>query len=201
MCIKKKLKLIKRYGLYGGLRLLKDIFLTKFLFCSNVRIIRFPCYIRKDGSVSFGKGFTSGVGLRVDAFMDAVVSIGENVQINDYVHIAAINNVIIGRDTLIASKVFISDHNHGIFSKSDIHSSPTIIPSSRPLESAPVHIGERVWIGENVTILPGACIGNGVVIGANSVVRGEIPNNVIIAGVPAKIVKKYNYERMQWERI
>ena len=47
MCIKKKLKLIKRYGLYGGLRLLKDIFLTKFLFCSNVRIIRFPCYIRK----------------------------------------------------------------------------------------------------------------------------------------------------------
>ncbi|HGY8889157.1 TPA: acetyltransferase, partial [Escherichia coli] len=98
--MKKKLKLIKRYGLYGGLRLLKDIFLTKFLFCSNVRIIRFPCYIRKDGSVSFGKGFTSGVGLRVDAFMDAVVSIGENVQINDYVHIAAINNVIIGRDTL-----------------------------------------------------------------------------------------------------
>lgn len=43
-----------------------------------------------------------------------------------------------------------------------------------------------MWIGENVTILPGACIGNGVVIGANSVVRGEIPNNVIIAGVPAK---------------
>nr|WP_250112427.1 DapH/DapD/GlmU-related protein [Escherichia coli] len=41
-----------------------------------------------------------------------------------------------------------------------------------PLESAPVYIGERVWIGENVTILPGACIGNGVVIGANSVVRG-----------------------------
>lgn len=71
--------------------------------------------------------------------MDAVVSIGENVQINDYVHIAAINNVIIGRDTLIASKVFISDHNHGIFSKSDIHSSPTIIPSSRPLESACVY--------------------------------------------------------------
>ncbi|HCN8084556.1 TPA: acetyltransferase [Escherichia coli] len=95
-------------------------------------------------------------------------------------HIAAINNAIIGRDTLIASKVFISDHNHGIFSKSDIiHSSPTIIPSSRSLESAPVYIEERVWIGENVTILPGACIGNGVVIGANSVVRGEILNNVI----------------------
>ena len=94
-------------------------------------------------------------------------------------HIAAINNAIIGRDTLIASKVFISDHNHGIFSKSDIHSSPTSIPSSRSLESAPVYIEERVWIGENVTILPGACIGNGVVIGANSVVCGEILNNVI----------------------
>lgn len=132
--------------------------------------------------------------------MDAVVSIGENVQINDYVHIAAINNVIIGRDTLIASKVFISDHNHGIFLNpiSIVHQ--LLFLRLGPL-NLPVYIGERVWIGENVTILPGACIGNGVVIGANSVVRGEIPNNVIIAGVPAKIVKKYNYERMQWERI
>ena len=43
------------------------------------------CYLRKDGSVSFGKGFTSGVVLGGDTFMDAIVSIGENVQINDYI--------------------------------------------------------------------------------------------------------------------
>ncbi|HFX4222382.1 TPA: acetyltransferase, partial [Escherichia coli] len=61
------------------------LFLTKVLFCSNVRVIRFSCYLRKDGSVSFGKGFTSGVVLGGDTFMDAIVSIGENVQINDYI--------------------------------------------------------------------------------------------------------------------
>ncbi|RXA33574.1 acetyltransferase, partial [Escherichia coli] len=92
MCIKKKLKLIKRYGLYGGLRLLKDIFLTKFLFFSHCRIIEFQCYIIKDVSVRFGKGFTSGVVILFDTFIEYVVSIGGNVQINYYVHFTAINN-------------------------------------------------------------------------------------------------------------
>jgi len=80
-------------------------------------------------------------------------------------------------------------------------SSPDIAPSSRPLESKSVAIGDRVWLGENVTILPGAKIGNGVIAAAGSIVRGTVPDNVIIAGAPAKIIKKYNYEIMAWEKI
>lgn len=194
------LKLAKRYGLYGSVRLVRDVLLTRLLF-RNCRIIRFPCYIRNDGSIVFGENFTSGVGLRLDVFGRGVIVFADNVQVNDYVHIASIENVTIGQDTLIASKVFITDHNHGSFKHSDPMNSPDIPPSMRTLESSSVVIGQRVWLGENVTILPGTIIGDGVVVGANSVVRGVIPENTVIAGVPAKIIKQYNHETKLWEKV
>lgn len=54
------LKLAKRYGLCGFIRLVRDVLLTR-VFYRNCRIIRFPCYIRNDGSINFGENFTSGV--------------------------------------------------------------------------------------------------------------------------------------------
>ncbi|TXR54928.1 CatB-related O-acetyltransferase [Reinekea thalattae] len=53
-----------------------------------------------------------------------------------------------------------------------------------------VVIGHGCWIGDNVTILPGVCIGNGVVIGAGSVVTGDIPSYCIAVGTPAKAIKR-----------
>lgn len=66
------LKLAKRYGLCGFIRLVRDVLLTR-VFYRNCRIIRFPCYIRNDGSINFGENFTSGVGLRLDAFGRGVI--------------------------------------------------------------------------------------------------------------------------------
>jgi lipopolysaccharide O-acetyltransferase len=109
------------------------------------------------------------VGLRLDAFPSSdkvVLIIGDNVQINDYVHIAAIEEVSIGDHTLIASKVFIADHHHGEYRLPDLASSPEVPPNSRPLVARAVFIGQRVWIGEQVCILPGVTIGNGAIIGA-----------------------------------
>lgn len=56
--------------------------------------------------------------------------------------------------------------------------------------SKPVHIGNDVWIGGNVAILPGVSIGNNVVIGAGSVVTRSVPDNVVVVGVPGRITKK-----------
>lgn len=59
-------------------------------------------------------------------------------------------------------------------------------------ESAAVSIGSRVWCGANVTILPGTILGDDVIVAAGAVVRGVVPNNSVIAGVPAKCVKNIN---------
>ena len=63
-----------------------------------------------------------------------------------------------------------------------------------------VHIGEGSWLGENVCVC-GASIGKHCVIGANSVVINDIPDYCVAAGSPAKIVKKYDFDKKQWVRI
>ncbi|MFN5319594.1 MAG: acyltransferase [Bacteroidia bacterium] len=70
----------------------------------------------------------------------------------------------------------------------DIHF-PTGLETLRPFNEKPVHIGDGVWIGNNVVILPGCTIGNFAVIGANSVVNRDIPDFAICVGMPARVVK------------
>lgn len=116
------------------------------------------------------------------------IIIGNNVSINYDVHIAAIDKIVIGNGSLLASKIFITDHYHGDTSKESLE----IPPNDRLLVSkGPVIIGENVWIGENVAIMPGVNIGNNSVIGANSVVTKDVPPYSVVVGSPAKIIKKY----------
>lgn len=115
------------------------------------------------------------------------LQIGNNVKINNDVHIGCINHIEIGDNCLLASRIYISDHNHGEFSKEMLK----IAPNERPLISkGPVIIKNNVWIGEGVAILPNITIGENAIIGANSVVTKDIPANCIAAGVPAKIIKE-----------
>ena len=58
--------------------------------------------------------------------------------------------------------------------------------------SLPVHIGENVWIGANVTVLPGGTIGDNAVIGANSLVTKDIPANTVAYGSPCKVIREIN---------
>jgi len=65
----------------------------------------------------------------------------------------------------------------------------------KPARQSPVTIGNDVWLGLNVTVLKGVTIGNGTVVGANSVVNRDLPNNILAAGVPARMRKKLHHER------
>ncbi|UFQ99161.1 DapH/DapD/GlmU-related protein [Pseudomonas wenzhouensis] len=194
---------MRGYGFFTFIYLLFSKVST-LLISPQSRLIRIPFFIRNKNNISFGRNLTTGVGCRIDAFVEDAdetkIYFGDNVQINDYVHIASMEKVVIGNNVLIASKVFISDHNHGGYS-GDIHSSPLTAPASRPIISSPVIIEDNVWIGEFVSVLPGVTIGKGAVIGANSVVTTDIPANSIAVGAPARVIKRFDFEISKWVRV
>lgn len=195
--------MFKNYGFVGIVSLAKNWLLTRMLF-PHARLVRFPIYVRGRSSMELGQGLTTGVNVRLDAFAPRgsppVLRIGCHVQINDSVHIGAIEQVVIGDHTLIASRVFISDHNHGSYQVADAESSPSIPPANRPLSSRPVRIGRNVWLGEQVCILPGVTVGDGAIVGANSVVTHDIPPNSIAGGNPARVLRTFDASTNTWRR-
>lgn len=129
------------------------------------------------------------------------IHIGTDVLINDFVHIAAKKKIVIGDNVLIGSKVLIIDHGHGQYTGAQ-QSSPLQKPVERNLsDGKEVIIGSNVWIGEFVAILPGAKIGDGVIVGANSTVIGELPENSICVGNPAKPIKIFCTATQEWKSV
>ncbi|MDR6968290.1 lipopolysaccharide O-acetyltransferase [Flavobacterium arsenatis] len=192
------------YGLSGIIQLIYFKVRTFFLF-PKAKIVRFPIRIRGKKFIKVGHNFTTGFNCRLDAFSESnknetLIEIGNNVQINDYVHIGAIEKIEIHDSVLIASKVFITDHNHGSYTGKNADS-PLTSPSSRPLHSSKVVIEKNVWIGEFVSILPGVRIGEGSIIGSMSVVNKDIPPFSIAVGSPAKIIKQYDFNKNEWIKI
>ncbi|MWB94490.1 acetyltransferase [Flavobacterium sp. GA093] len=193
--------MISRYGFIGCLKLLMSLIYTKLAF-RQARLIRLPFDIRNKKAIKIGENFTSGFGCRIEAYpkkndSSQILLFGKNVEINDYVHIAAGEKIIIGDNVLIASKVFISDINHGNYSGKDCDS-PLSLPNSRKLSTNPVVISDNVWIGEGVCVMAGVTIGIGCVIGSLSVVTKSIPDYSIAVGSPAKVIKKFDFEQNEW---
>jgi acetyltransferase-like isoleucine patch superfamily enzyme len=196
----------KRYGFVGSIKLFFSLIYTKVFF-NNARLIRLPFDIRNQHLIDLGTGLTTGFGCRIEAHpiqensKSICIVFGENVQMNDYVHIAASEKITIGNNVLFASKIFISDLNHGNYSSNCHQDSPDTPPANRTLSAKQVVIADNVWVGESVSILSGVTIGRGSIIGCNSVVTKDIPANCIAVGNPAKAIKKFNFETQIWEKI
>lgn len=197
------IKKIVKYGIFDSFILFVYFFMTKFIF-RKARLIRFPIDVRGKKYMKVEKGFTTGRGCRLEAypvgFSAKTLQIGENVQINDYVHIAAAFSVVIEKNVLIASKVYISDINHGNYIGIK-QSNPMTIVKERDLSCKEINIKMNVWLGENVAVLPGVTIGENSIVGANSVVTKNIPPNSIAVGNPAKVIKVYDFESKKWKKL
>ena len=198
------MKNLKNYTPLGLLSLIIFKIRSFFLF-KNARLIRFPFRVRGKQFIEIGEGFTTGFNCRLDAFnhnnlSKKLIKIGKNVEINDDVHIAAVEYVEIGDDVLIASKVYIADHNHGSF-KGDTQDSPITKPNSRKIYTNPIKIEKNVWLGEFVCVLQGVTIGEGSIIGAMSVVSKSIPPYSIAVGSPAKVIKKFDFGKNEWVKV
>ena len=122
------------------------------------------------------------------------VVIGDNVRIGANIEIDCYEKVEIGDNCLLAPNICIMDSNHG-----------TSIDTRSYVETArvikPVSIGKGSWIGQRVCILAGSRIGEKCIIGTNAVVTGNIPDYSIAVGVPARVIKTYNMETRQWEKV
>ena len=135
--------------------------------------------------ISFGRGVT--ISEDFTACVTGELRIGRNVFINRGCYIDAFESVVIGDDCLFGEWVSIHDMNHGIASSD--------VPFwQQPLATALVVIGNNVWAGAKVTILPGVTIGDNVIIGANAVVSRDIPANSLAVGVPARVVRTLTAE-------
>ena len=145
-----------------------------------------------EGWITVGEGtliaplvtMSAGIMPGQDLGPDPVLRIGDRCVIGRGSHIVAHLSVEIGDDVWTGPYVYITDQNHG-------YADPDI-PIGRQLPvNRPVTIGSGSWLGAGAIVLPGARIGRNVVIAAGSVVRGEVPDRCVVAGVPAKIVREH----------
>lgn len=111
------------------------------------------------------------------------VSIGDGVFFNRGCHVVAHEALSIGNHCLFGEMVSIHDDNH-------IPGRGSEPIASRGLRTAPITIGDNVWVGAKATILAGVSIGDNAVIGANAVVTRDVPANSIAVGIPARVVRE-----------
>lgn len=120
--------------------------------------------------------------------------IGSNCGLGHFNHIYATNRIILEDSILTAERVYISDTLHS-------YDNPNVpIKEQKVRATKEVTIGEGSWLGENVCVI-GASIGKHCTIGANSVVTHDIPDYSVAVGSPARVIKRYNFETKQWEKV
>ena len=137
-------------------------------------------FVQISGSCELGREVVFGRNVVLD--VRGKLEIRNHCYLNDHVRLICHESISIGDNVLFGAYVSLYDHDHayqmnkGVLEFSGYNTSP-------------VQIGSNVWIGEKVTVLKGVHIGDNVIIGAGSVVTGNIPSNVMAAGNPCKIIK------------
>ncbi|HEX5184736.1 MAG TPA: acyltransferase [Allosphingosinicella sp.] len=147
------------------------------IFDRGVRIL-----VTDGARLSIGPDGFLGGGVAIVARF-GTIDIGPRAFCGQGTIIAAQERISIGSDVLIAEYVTIRDQDHDVLRKGE------------EFRTAPIVIGDRVWIGAKATITRGVSIGDGAVIGANAVVTRDVPANSVAAGVPAKVIRLLDGER------
>lgn len=145
-------------------------------------IVGMRCVVEHPECVELGE---RGV-LEADVYLKvvaetAVLELGDHVFIGRGTEIDVLGSVTVGAHTVIAPRCFITDHNHGILAGLRIDQQTCSIE--------PVAIGSDVWLGTGVVVLPGVNIGDGAVVGANSVVTKDVAPMTVVSGAPARFLR------------
>lgn len=150
------------------------------------------------GTVILGRSVIIRPSTRVYAGnSQSLVSFGDGTEIGEHSTISSNNSIVFGNDVLTGPHIFIADHNHA-------YENPLLPVSKQGVKcntTDEVVIGDGSWLGTNVVIVGNVHIGKHCVIGANSVVTKDIPDYSVAAGMPAKVIKKYDFEKEEWVRV
>lgn len=144
--------------------------------------------VARGASVGFGANCVLDEGLVAECRGRLLV--GDGTVFGHHCTLAAAESIEIGRDCLIAELVSIRDHDHQ-FSSTAV----SILNQGRRVE--PVSIGQGVWLGAKVTVTPGVTIGDGCVVGANSVVSRDLPPFSVAVGAPARVIRTRGDENLE----
>jgi UDP-3-O-[3-hydroxymyristoyl] glucosamine N-acyltransferase len=141
---------------------------------------RFVLRRRPHPGLVIGDGVYLGIGAIIDVPAGAELELGDGVKIMHYSVVAASRSLRIGAMTQVAEHCSVRDADHGM-------------QLDRPMRlqsvATPTVVGADVWIGRGSAVLRGSDVGDGVVVGANSVVRGTIPPLSVAVGAPARVVR------------
>ena len=141
------------------------------------------------GSLYLAKGATLEVdafdvyaGSRINVNAGAKLSLGSGYMNHECV-IDCFDSISIGHHVVISERVVLRDSDNHVIK--DVKG----MELEKPVVTAPIVIGDHVWIGMNVIVLKGVTIGEGAIVAAGSVVTKDVPSHCLVAGVPAKVVK------------
>lgn len=150
-------------------------------------IVHRPAWLYGTRLMAFGDGVLvmPGSWLAVERVAwgspDPVLRLGHRVAIRANCTLSAATSIVIEDDVVLGGSVTVVDSDHTWRS-----GSPNVLHN--PVDAAPVRIGRGTWVGDHTTILRGSTVGELCIIGANSVVRGEIPDRCVAVGSPARVV-------------
>jgi acetyltransferase-like isoleucine patch superfamily enzyme len=153
-------------------------------------IIEMPVLVHGARRVSIGREVLIGS----DSWLytsgsQALLEIGDGTRMSGHCVLSAVRHVRVGRSVLLGRNVYIADHNHGAAA------SDTPILAQELDAIGPVIVEDNAWLGQNCVILPGVTIGRGSVVGANSVVRDDVPPRTVAVGAPARIARHLDETR------
>ena len=161
-------------------------------------IVEKPMFIMGKKNIFIGCNVQIRDGARIEAIseygeqkLNPVIRIGDNTSIEQRLHMTCANQITIGHDVTISADVLITDNSHGI---QNINQNVRL----QPLKVGITEIGDYSFIGAGCKILAGVNIGKNSIVGANSVVTCDVPNYCMVAGVPAKILKTFDFGLNKW---
>lgn len=160
----------------------------------GVRIVR-PRHVSIGDNVTIGNDTDIYVHPLQRDSKELIIQIGNNVHIGRNNIIGARWSIILEENVLIGPHVMIGDHSHQ-YEDVDIP-----VKLQKVTKAGPVRIERDSWIGANVFILPNVTVGRHAVVGANAIVNRDIPAFSVAVGIPARVIKRYDFDLRRWVRV